>query len=99
MKNDMTTPQALKILKEYNDWRRGKETEMLNPKTIGKAIDKAIEVLTKQQDNNNKNIKELDELIKMEKCKECGGTGIIKDGEYSEDCVRCGGIGQIEIRK
>jgi len=45
MKNDMTTPQALKILKEYNDWRKGKETEMLNPKTIGKAIDKAIEIL------------------------------------------------------
>jgi len=49
MKNDITTSQALNILKEYNDWRRGKETEMLNPKTIGKAIDKAIEILIKDQ--------------------------------------------------
>ena len=70
MKNDITTSQALNILKEYNDWRRGKETEMLNPKTIGKAIDKAIEVLTKQQNDNNELITKLNKLIKNSEEKE-----------------------------
>lgn len=39
--------EALKILVEYNEWRRGAETEMLPPKLIGQAIDVAIECLTK----------------------------------------------------
>jgi hypothetical protein len=43
----MTKEEALKILIEYNQWRRGLEIEMLPPKLIGEAIDVAIECLTK----------------------------------------------------
>lgn len=39
----MTTRQAIKILKRFNRWRRGEE--MPDPKQIGLAIDKAIEVM------------------------------------------------------
>ncbi len=35
----MTTGQAIHILKEYNQWRRGAELEQLSPTVIGKAID------------------------------------------------------------
>jgi hypothetical protein len=35
----MTTKEAIKILEEHNEWRRGAETEMLNPTQIGLAID------------------------------------------------------------
>lgn len=43
----MTLEEAIKILKEYNEWRRGAETEMLHPKTIGEAIDVVLEELEK----------------------------------------------------
>lgn len=46
----MTKEEALKILIEYNKWRRGAETPMLDPKIIGQAIDVAIECLTKSDE-------------------------------------------------
>jgi len=33
---------AVKILVAYNEWRRGAEIEMLEPKEIGIALDKLI---------------------------------------------------------
>ena len=41
----MTLQEAIKILEEYNKWRRGAETPQLNPKIIGEAIDIAIHQL------------------------------------------------------
>jgi len=43
----MTNQEALKILRQYNAWRRDDEGvhEMPDPKEYGKAIDTAIEVL------------------------------------------------------
>jgi len=35
------------------------------------------------------------DISEREKCPNCDGTGIIKDGKYSEDCMKCGGVGQI----
>lgn len=43
----MSKDEALKILIEYNKWRRGDESQMLDPKIIGQAIDVAIDCLTK----------------------------------------------------
>ena len=48
----MTREETLKILIEYQEWRRGAETEMLPPKLIGEAIDVAIDCLTKSVENN-----------------------------------------------
>lgn len=48
----MSKDEALKILIEYNKWRRGADTEMLPPKLIGEAIDIAIECLTKIVEEN-----------------------------------------------
>lgn len=42
----MEKEKALEILVEYNLWRRGAETPMLDPKIVGQAIDVAIECLT-----------------------------------------------------
>jgi len=33
------------------------------------------------------------------KCENCGGSGKIKDGKYSEDCSICYGTGQVEINQ
>ena len=44
-KEGMTTEQALQVLQYHNRWRRGEDIEMTNPKKLGEAIDKAIEVL------------------------------------------------------
>lgn len=45
----MTNTEALEILKQYQAWRRGADTEMLEPKDIGKAIDIAIDALKRTQ--------------------------------------------------
>lgn len=42
----MSLNEAIEILKEYNDWRLGAETEMLNPKLITEALEIAINILT-----------------------------------------------------
>jgi len=45
----MKLNEAIKILKEYNEWRRGSEIiEMPNPKKIGIAIDVVIKKLEKK---------------------------------------------------
>ena len=41
----MTLQEAIKILEEYNKWRRGAEIPQPNPKLIGEAIDIAIHQL------------------------------------------------------
>ena len=43
----MSKDEALKILVEYNLWRRGAEMPQPHPFVIGQAIDVAIECLTK----------------------------------------------------
>ena len=43
---DMSKDEALKILVEYNLWRRGAEMPQPHPFVIGQAIDVAIECLT-----------------------------------------------------
>ena len=35
----MTLPEAVKILRAFNLWRRGDESAMLSPELIGRAID------------------------------------------------------------
>ena len=44
----MTTEEAIKILKEYNEWRRGAEIPMPEPKIIGEAIDTVIKFCEEQ---------------------------------------------------
>ena len=41
----MTTEEALKTLKDYNDWRRGKVSYVSTPSYIGAALDVAIDGL------------------------------------------------------
>lgn len=41
----METKEALDILKRHNIWRRGADVKPTNPERLGKAIDKAIEIL------------------------------------------------------
>lgn len=47
----MTREEVIKILTEYNDWRRGNTDELKHsPTTIGVALEKAIELLQKQKE-------------------------------------------------
>lgn len=41
----MTLPEALKILEQFNKWRRGVEIPQPDPKIIGEAIDIAINLM------------------------------------------------------
>ena len=38
----MNIDEAIKIIEEYNKWRRGAGTEMLDPKKIGEALDTVV---------------------------------------------------------
>lgn len=53
----MTIEQALEILIEYQEWRRGAEIPMQEPRIIGEAIDVAIEVLKGKTKNESKVVK------------------------------------------
>ena len=39
----MTLPEAIKILKSHNKWRRDGEGEMTDPKALGEAIDLVVD--------------------------------------------------------
>ena len=41
----MTLPEAIKVLEEYNSWRLGADTKMLDPKVITEALEIAIHLL------------------------------------------------------
>jgi len=45
----MTIQRAIEVLLSHNAWRRGADIEMAEPKELGKAIEKAIEVLRKSK--------------------------------------------------
>ena len=46
METNMTTEKALDILERHNLWRRGADyVEATDPRLLGMALDKAIEVL------------------------------------------------------
>lgn len=47
----MTLDECIETLQNYNDWRRGSDTDQPDPKKIGIAIDTAIENLKKLQEN------------------------------------------------
>lgn len=48
----MTEKQALNILKRYQEWRLGADTEMIEPKEITEAIDIVINVIDTKLNNN-----------------------------------------------
>lgn len=50
----MKIEEAVEILKRHNEWRRGGDGEMQDPKILGVAIDKAVEVLSKNFGRNSK---------------------------------------------
>ena len=45
----MTLPEAIQILKTHNEWRRGAEIDMLEPQSIGIAIDVILEYLKERE--------------------------------------------------
>lgn len=54
----MTFEEAVDILQEHNKWRRGEgNIEMVNPKTLGIAIDIIITKIRKERIDNKTNIK------------------------------------------
>lgn len=44
--------ETIEYLRKYNEWRRGGETEMPEPKEIGKYIDAAIKRLEELESNS-----------------------------------------------
>lgn len=56
----MTNKKALKILKNFNDWRRGVDGVTIEhkPKEIGLAIDYALDLLAEKQNRIDKGKKD-----------------------------------------
>jgi len=81
----------IETLKQHNEWRRGSNTEMLNPTNLGKAIDTVIadyEAMQKQNDELKYQLKIRDDLS----CKTCKGAGTvmiaIDDGMECPECAQ-----------
>ena len=52
MKIQMKIKNIIKVLERYNEWRRGDDSEMLEPRFIGFVIDEAIRELKKIEGKN-----------------------------------------------
>lgn len=87
----MTIKQAIKILKEHNEWRRGAETPQIEPKILGEAIDEVIDYFknrpsTAQRDN-------LTTPIKQKKIESLGVSNEkikLGNNQYAYICSNCG---------
>lgn len=53
----------------------------------------------KKEKKKNARAKEKQPEVILVKCENCGGTGKISDGQYSDDCARCYGSGQMTLEK
>lgn len=53
---------AIRILKEFNEWRQGADTKMLHPKIITKAINRIIMEVEKQDKKQCLTAKEVQAL-------------------------------------
>ena len=53
---------AIRILKEFNEWRQGADTKMLHPKIITKAINRIIMEVEKQDKKQFLTAKEIQAL-------------------------------------
>ena len=51
--NIMNKQDVVKILKQYNEWRRGSEIPQPNPKLIGEVIDEAIKIIENEHNTSN----------------------------------------------
>ncbi|MGB2272517.1 MAG: hypothetical protein ACPH15_05805 [Pseudomonadales bacterium] len=48
----MTLSEAMQTLKTHNEWRRGAEIDILEPRLIGIAIDVILEHLKEREQND-----------------------------------------------
>jgi hypothetical protein len=53
----MKLEDAVKVLEEYQAWRKGAYTEMLHPKVISEAIEVAINLLQQLNKTNQNEIR------------------------------------------
>ena len=59
----MTRQEAITTLKNFNKWRRGEEIEQPNPKMIGIAIDKAVDLIIKKHHHSPITLEQESELF------------------------------------
>ena len=64
----MTTEQIIATLREHNEWRRGGEGEMLDPKTIGEAIEAACDALEELENHKASSIHTCHDNCKRPMC-------------------------------
>lgn len=57
----MTREEALQVLKEYNEWRRGSNNDMLPPAVVGEALDMVV----KDRESTLSLVTQLIELIML----------------------------------
>ena len=55
----MTLHEAIAILEEYQAWRLGAETEMINPKVLTQAIDLILNEVKKQDLTSDETTKQV----------------------------------------
>ena len=84
----MNREEAVKLLTDFNNWRRGKELleGMPNPTEVGKAIDFAISTLSKEEEKEKPYVQTncnccATGVMPFPNCERCKGTGIIQEEE------------------
>ena len=87
----MTLKQAISILKQHNDWRKGAETPMIEPKELSMAIDLILKEVKKNESAQRDN--ETTPIIKQKSVESLGVSNEkIKLGnkQYAYLCSNCG---------
>lgn len=52
----MSLNEAIGVLEYHNKWRRGNKTEMLQPKTVGEAIDVIVSYVKEKRNGGRTNL-------------------------------------------
>lgn len=86
----MTREEAIGILRKHNEWRRydgevGKGPEMIDPKTLGEAIDTAIQELERAKETIElaEDHAMLAGRVQMkEEMMKCGKSGVVCDDDF-----------------
>jgi hypothetical protein len=59
----MTRQESITILKQFNNWRRGLDTEEPDSNLVGIAIDKAIDLIIKKHHHSSITLEQESELF------------------------------------
>ena len=79
---EMKTNEAINILERHNEWRRGADVPMTEPKILGEAIDSAVDALKWHDAETEKPEPDTEILAEVEGYKTVRYVVVKWDGKY-----------------